>query len=116
LAAPGVARAGHWPGGGGHLAGPGGDFSQALSLSLRPTWPFTRQPEPQWQWWPRRGYPDSAAPGPAHGRPQAAARAPGDLTRLADVHTIIPSRPRYDIVKYTVEKPDTLSPSPASST
>ena len=31
-----------------------------------------------------------------------------DLTRLADVHTIIPTRPRYDVNKYTVEKNDTL--------
>ena len=30
------------------------------------------------------------------------------LTRLADVHTIIPSRPRYDIQHYTVELHDTL--------
>jgi len=32
----------------------------------------------------------------------------GDVSRLADVHTLIPTRPRYDIVKYTVEKNDTL--------
>jgi murein DD-endopeptidase MepM/ murein hydrolase activator NlpD len=32
----------------------------------------------------------------------------GDISRLADVYTIIPTRPRYDIVKYTVEKNDTL--------
>lgn len=32
----------------------------------------------------------------------------GELTRLADVHTTIPSRPRYDIEKYTVVKNDTL--------
>jgi len=31
-----------------------------------------------------------------------------DLTRLADVHTIIPSRPRYDIQQYTVQLHDTL--------
>lgn len=30
------------------------------------------------------------------------------LTRLADVHTIIPSRPRYDITQYTVQLHDTL--------
>ena len=30
------------------------------------------------------------------------------LTRLADVHTIIPSRPRYEISKYTVQLHDTL--------
>jgi len=31
-----------------------------------------------------------------------------DITRLADVHTIIPSRPRYEVVKYTVVQYDTL--------
>jgi murein DD-endopeptidase MepM/ murein hydrolase activator NlpD len=30
------------------------------------------------------------------------------LTRLADVHTIIPSRPRYEIQQYTVQLHDTL--------
>jgi murein DD-endopeptidase MepM/ murein hydrolase activator NlpD len=34
--------------------------------------------------------------------------AAGDLTRLADVHTIIPSRPRYEIQQYTVQLHDTL--------
>lgn len=32
----------------------------------------------------------------------------GELTRLADVHTFIPDRPRYEIEKYTVVKNDTL--------
>jgi murein DD-endopeptidase MepM/ murein hydrolase activator NlpD len=32
----------------------------------------------------------------------------GDISRLADLHTLIPTRPRYDIVRYTVEKNDTL--------
>jgi murein DD-endopeptidase MepM/ murein hydrolase activator NlpD len=31
-----------------------------------------------------------------------------DIWRLADVHTIIPSRPRYEVVKYTVVANDTL--------
>jgi murein DD-endopeptidase MepM/ murein hydrolase activator NlpD len=34
--------------------------------------------------------------------------ASGDVTRLADIHTLIPTRPRYDIVKYTVQRGDTL--------
>ncbi len=33
---------------------------------------------------------------------------PGDVARLADIHTIIPSRPRYEVTQYTVEKNDTL--------
>ena len=32
----------------------------------------------------------------------------GDLTRLAEVHTNIPSRPRYEIQQYTVQLNDTL--------
>ncbi len=34
--------------------------------------------------------------------------ASGDLPRLADLHTDIPTRPRYDIVEYTAVKNDTL--------
>jgi murein DD-endopeptidase MepM/ murein hydrolase activator NlpD len=33
---------------------------------------------------------------------------PGDVGRLADIHTIIPSRPRYEVTKYTVVANDTL--------
>lgn len=33
---------------------------------------------------------------------------PGDVARLADIHTIIPSRPRYEVSKYTVGLGDTL--------
>jgi murein DD-endopeptidase MepM/ murein hydrolase activator NlpD len=33
---------------------------------------------------------------------------PGDVGRLADIHTIIPSRPRYEVSRYTVEANDTL--------
>lgn len=33
---------------------------------------------------------------------------PGTVTRLAEVHTFIPTRPRYQVVTYTVEKNDTL--------
>jgi len=43
--------------------------------------------------------------------PALAAAAPsesGDLTRLADLHTDIPTRPRYDIIQYTIVKNDTL--------
>jgi len=42
--------------------------------------------------------------------PTAADQTTGasDLTRLADVHTIIPSRPRYEIQQYTVQLHDTL--------
>jgi len=42
--------------------------------------------------------------------PTAAEQATGagGLTRLADVHTIIPSRPRYEIQQYTVQLHDTL--------
>jgi hypothetical protein len=36
-----------------------------------------------------------------------AAYAPG-ITRLADVHTYVPSRPRFDVVKYTVKPGDNL--------
>jgi murein DD-endopeptidase MepM/ murein hydrolase activator NlpD len=36
------------------------------------------------------------------------ANGANDLTRLADVHTIIPSRPRYEIQQYTVQLHDTL--------
>jgi LysM repeat protein len=40
---------------------------------------------------------------------ESAAQAPsGDLTRLADIHTTIPTRPRYDVVKYTIVRNDTL--------
>ncbi len=42
----------------------------------------------------------TAADNPANGA--------NDLTRLADVHTIIPSRPRYEIQQYTVQLHDTL--------
>ena len=31
-----------------------------------------------------------------------------DVTRLADIHTIIPTRPRYEVTKYTVVKNDTI--------
>jgi LysM repeat protein len=34
--------------------------------------------------------------------------ASGDVIRLADIHTVIPSRPRYEIVAYTIVKNDTL--------
>ena len=33
---------------------------------------------------------------------------PGDVLRLADIHTIIPTRPRYEVSKYTVVANDTL--------
>lgn len=33
---------------------------------------------------------------------------PGDVARLADIHTIIPSRPRYEVTQYTVVANDTL--------
>lgn len=38
----------------------------------------------------------------------ATANDSGDLTRLADLHTDIPTRPRYEIVTYTIVKNDTL--------
>lgn len=41
--------------------------------------------------------------------PAAAPTADGaDIIRLADVHTIIPTRPRYEVEKYTVVANDTL--------
>ena len=33
---------------------------------------------------------------------------PGDVGRLADIHTIIPTRPRYEVTQYTVVQGDTL--------
>jgi hypothetical protein len=30
------------------------------------------------------------------------------ISRLAEIHTILPSRPRFDVVEYTVEKGDTI--------
>ncbi len=50
---------------------------------------------------------ESATPPPELGdeRPTA---DPGDVGRLADIHTIIPSRPRYEVAKYTVVANDTL--------
>jgi murein DD-endopeptidase MepM/ murein hydrolase activator NlpD len=34
--------------------------------------------------------------------------APGDVIRQIDVHTLIPTRPRYEVTEYTVESNDTL--------
>ncbi|MEP7359114.1 MAG: M23 family metallopeptidase, partial [Anaerolineales bacterium] len=79
------------------------DFSQALSLSLPADLAVTATPAAV------AVAPAATATAPPLVLPTAAgAGLPGDLTRLADVHTIIPSRPRYDIVKYTVENNDTL--------
>jgi LysM repeat protein len=40
--------------------------------------------------------------------PQQAEMAFGGIPRLADVHTTIPSRPRQDVIKYTVMEGDTV--------
>ncbi len=40
--------------------------------------------------------------------PEAPTADGADIIRLADVHTIIPTRPRYDVQKYTVVANDTL--------
>lgn len=49
----------------------------------------------------------SATPQPVLGSAMPTAD-PGDVSRLADIHTIIPSRPRYEVSKYTVVANDTL--------
>jgi len=81
------------------------DFSQALSLSLPADLAVTASPAAVVV-----AAPAATPTAPPLVLPTAAGGSgtPGDLTRLADVHTIIPSRPRYEIVKYTVENLDTL--------
>jgi len=51
---------------------------------------------------------ESAAPPAVAFLPAAAAPAPGVITRLADVHTLIPTRGRQTVITYTVQKGDTL--------
>jgi murein DD-endopeptidase MepM/ murein hydrolase activator NlpD len=81
------------------------DFSQALSLSLPADLAVTASPAPL-----VAAAPAFTPTAPPLLLPTAAGGTslPGDLTRLADVHTIIPSRPRYEVVQYTVEANDTL--------
>src|SRR5690606_27014454 len=53
--------------------------------------------------------PPTAMPALAGATPAAPpTREPGDVKRLADVHTFIPTRPRYEVKQYTVEANDTL--------
>ena len=53
--------------------------------------------------------PTVAAPSQSVVLPEAKPLAAGVfLTRLAEPHTIIPSRPRYEVTQYTVEKNDTI--------
>lgn len=50
----------------------------------------------------------SPAAAPFPGLAAAPVPASGEVTRLADIHTDIPTRPRFEITKYTVVKNDTL--------
>jgi len=83
------------------------DFSRVPSISLPAVLAITGTPPSE----------AAAAPAvtPTAEGPSALPTAPADqsggasdLTRLADVHTVIPSRPRYDITPYTVQLHDTL--------
>ncbi len=82
------------------------DFSQALTLQLPADLAVTASPAAVVV----VAAPAATPTAPPLVLPTAdrGSELPGDLTRLADVHTIIPSRPRYEIVKYTVENLDTL--------
>jgi murein DD-endopeptidase MepM/ murein hydrolase activator NlpD len=81
------------------------DFNQALTLSLPADLAVTASPVPVVV-----AAPEATPTALPLVLPTAAGPTslPGDVTRLADVHTIIPSRPRYEVVKYTVESNDTL--------
>lgn len=50
----------------------------------------------------------AAAPAPFPVLAAAPVPASGEVTRLADIHTDIPTRPRFEIIKYTIVKNDTL--------
>ena len=76
------------------------DADVARAARLTPAAEATSQPTPE--------FTNSATPSQIVARAAWQPPASGDLTRLAALHTDIPTRPRYEIVQYTAVKNDTL--------